>query len=571
MIESTQTSNISSSITKSGKAGRKGKNAMFAKLLAMFQKQLKAMQAGGEKTEGLNSGIAPINKAKEAPGSTKTQGLGSDLKAMRLHINDMLAALKSMHAEGQNLDLNAEDLLVSIQEMGIPLQDGFINMEALFAANIPEVSTSEKPQFVQSEHVKFTSTEELIANTIPTSKNTSTNTKHENVLTTTKAEKNLEVGQQRVSPVDQQANMTKNITNEGKVSIRNAEVGNPLETNPNGSQAKKGEQLTSGKEYIPLLSAKNKNVETKQAQANKGDNRQGMPISLRSEEGATQHIRRLDAAVEQGRAHASQTTKAEASSQQVNKDTPSLTVPIVAQNQEKRQVRTEKSDAKTSQATEVSTNPMSTSTKKDMKSNPVLQASGSEAVKVNSAIDGVRTAIQSEVPGFEQDTLEQKIVDLQRPETRSQRGEFQTHLNTLKTTRPMPMIDAMYEVSKAAKDGVARLEIQLEPAHLGKINITIQTDAAKQIQVNFMVDQGVSRQLIEQNLPLLRSAMAQQGLDLGGFSMQQGQSDDSSSFDQRQQQDGRGSNQKTLDHSLSTASQNKASTYSGDGRLSIRA
>jgi len=94
--------------------------------------------------------------------------------------------------------------------------------------------------------------------------------------------------------------------------------------------------------------------------------------------------------------------------------------------------------------------------------------------------------------------------------------------------------DAMLEISKAAKNGSMKLELMLEPATLGKIQVSIQTDAQKQIQVHLIVDQQTSRQVLEQQLPQLRQAMADQGLNLSGFTMDmnsQQQNDGKSSHD----------------------------------------
>ena len=79
--------------------------------------------------------------------------------------------------------------------------------------------------------------------------------------------------------------------------------------------------------------------------------------------------------------------------------------------------------------------------------------------------------------------------------------------------------DAMLEISKAAKDGKVKLDLMLEPATLGKIQVSLQTDAQKQIQVHLIVDQQSSRQVLDQQLPQLRQALADQGLNLSGFTM----------------------------------------------------
>ncbi|MDQ6950532.1 MAG: flagellar hook-length control protein FliK [Mariprofundales bacterium] len=95
--------------------------------------------------------------------------------------------------------------------------------------------------------------------------------------------------------------------------------------------------------------------------------------------------------------------------------------------------------------------------------------------------------------------------------------------------------EAMMKLGKAAADGSMRLELQLEPAHLGKIHVSIQSDANKQVQMHITVDNVAGRTALDQNMGQLRSALAQQGLDLGSFSMdlssqgQQGQQNSSGS------------------------------------------
>ena len=59
----------------------------------------------------------------------------------------------------------------------------------------------------------------------------------------------------------------------------------------------------------------------------------------------------------------------------------------------------------------------------------------------------------------------------------------------------------------------------LEPATLGKIQVSLQMDANKQIQVHLLVDQQASRQVLEQQLPQLRQILSDQGLNLSGFTM----------------------------------------------------
>jgi len=94
---------------------------------------------------------------------------------------------------------------------------------------------------------------------------------------------------------------------------------------------------------------------------------------------------------------------------------------------------------------------------------------------------------------------------------------------------PWSIPAAMQEVGRAAAQGRFHLELKLEPAHLGKIQVFLESDASKQIQVHLVVDQSASRQIIEQQLPHLRQILAQNGLNMGSFSMasHQGQHNDS--------------------------------------------
>ncbi len=96
--------------------------------------------------------------------------------------------------------------------------------------------------------------------------------------------------------------------------------------------------------------------------------------------------------------------------------------------------------------------------------------------------------------------------------------QFQHYMSD-KTAPTMTLFDSMTHIAQAAKKGKSQLDIQLEPANLGKIQISLQSDAAKQLHVHMVVDQSATRQLIDQQLPVLKQALAQQGFDLSGFSM----------------------------------------------------
>ncbi|MDQ6969625.1 MAG: flagellar hook-length control protein FliK [Mariprofundus sp.] len=100
----------------------------------------------------------------------------------------------------------------------------------------------------------------------------------------------------------------------------------------------------------------------------------------------------------------------------------------------------------------------------------------------------------------------------------STQSNFQNYLSS-KTAPVFSPFDSMNYIAQSAKNGQTRLEIQLDPANLGKIQISLQSDASKHLQVQIIADQGMTRAALEQQLPQLRSALAQQGFDLSGFSM----------------------------------------------------
>ena len=151
----------------------------------------------------------------------------------------------------------------------------------------------------------------------------------------------------------------------------------------------------------------------------------------------------------------------------------------------------------------------------------------------SNSVGGVSTTLSGESTSDSKDDRggstrsAMSLVDaMSMRDLRSTQNNFAMHM-AYRTAQGFQPHDAMYEISKAAKDGMRKLELQLEPASLGKIQVTLQMDAAKQIQVHMLVDQSASRQILEQQMPQLRQALADQGLNLSGFTMdtnsQQGQ------------------------------------------------
>lgn len=146
-----------------------------------------------------------------------------------------------------------------------------------------------------------------------------------------------------------------------------------------------------------------------------------------------------------------------------------------------------------------------------------VQAGSTEKLTAQSSEFSGSTSQQDMNSGSHQsDPL---LADHSKADSKGARGaDFasQMHYKSAHVYKPA---EAMIEIARSAKDGAMKLEMQLEPAHLGKVHVTLQSDAGKQLQIHIHVDQAASRQVIEQHLPQLRTALAEQGLDLGHFSM----------------------------------------------------
>ena len=87
-------------------------------------------------------------------------------------------------------------------------------------------------------------------------------------------------------------------------------------------------------------------------------------------------------------------------------------------------------------------------------------------------------------------------------------------------------------------------EIQLEPQGLGKMSIQLSIDQDHKANVQFIVQHGSSRELLEQALPKLRDMLASQGIQLGQTNVQQqsaGQQQDQGQLAQQSQGQSNGS------------------------------
>ncbi|WP_377160778.1 flagellar hook-length control protein FliK [Pseudoalteromonas fenneropenaei] len=76
-------------------------------------------------------------------------------------------------------------------------------------------------------------------------------------------------------------------------------------------------------------------------------------------------------------------------------------------------------------------------------------------------------------------------------------------------------------------------EIRLDPPELGSMQIRIRTDA-EQAQVSFVVQNQQAKEALEQSLPRLREMLAEQGINLGESSVEQGSGGNAQNDEQSQ-------------------------------------
>ena len=135
---------------------------------------------------------------------------------------------------------------------------------------------------------------------------------------------------------------------------------------------------------------------------------------------------------------------------------------------------------------------------------------------------GEQSAAHAARPAADAASHDSRFSSLLQHDVRGMQTAQSGEPNILRAAHPMRAIEAMQHIAHSAKNGATRIELQLEPAHLGKVHVSLQTDAAKQLQLHLTVEHAVSRQTIEQHLPQLRAALADQGLSLADFSMHTG-------------------------------------------------
>lgn len=93
-------------------------------------------------------------------------------------------------------------------------------------------------------------------------------------------------------------------------------------------------------------------------------------------------------------------------------------------------------------------------------------------------------------------------------------GTYEARLDAaLASPEFLPSLSA--QVSTLVRNGIPEARLHLHPAELGPITVQIEIDGAR-AQVNMAVEHAATRQVLEQGIPLLASALRDSGLTLAG-------------------------------------------------------
>ncbi|CAM4077130.1 flagellar hook-length control protein FliK [Pseudoalteromonas ostreae] len=161
-------------------------------------------------------------------------------------------------------------------------------------------------------------------------------------------------------------------------------------------------------------------------------------------------------------------------------------------------------------------------------------------------ITGLTTAVTT-APDVERNEqrYQQALADMQVMHAQQASPASQTRQVNIDPTTLQALNIMKSDAAKLLQERVSALlsinnkeaEIRLDPPEMGSMQIRIRSDA-EQAQINFVVQNQQAKEALEQSMPRLREMLAQQGIELGESSIQQGSSQSGTGGDG--QQNGRG-------------------------------
>ncbi|MFY8326085.1 flagellar hook-length control protein FliK [Pseudoalteromonas sp. ZZD1] len=140
---------------------------------------------------------------------------------------------------------------------------------------------------------------------------------------------------------------------------------------------------------------------------------------------------------------------------------------------------------------------------------------------------------------------QQEIADMQVLNAQQTSATTQTKQVSLDPTLLQALNIVKSDAAKLLQERVSALlninnkeaEIRLDPPEMGSMQIRIRSDA-EQAQINFVVQNQQAKEALEQSMPKLREMLAEQGIELGESSIQQGDSQENMAEQEQQNAQG---------------------------------
>ncbi|MCQ8877889.1 flagellar hook-length control protein FliK [Pseudoalteromonas shioyasakiensis] len=155
----------------------------------------------------------------------------------------------------------------------------------------------------------------------------------------------------------------------------------------------------------------------------------------------------------------------------------------------------------------------------------------------NSAVTGMNEVIDQR---YQQEIADMQLLNAQQTTATSQSKQINvdpTLLQALNIVKSDAAKLLQERVSALLNINNKEAEIRLDPPEMGSMQIRIRSDA-EQAQINFVVQNQQAKEALEQSMPKLREMLAEQGIELGESSIQQGDSQENMAEQQQQNAQG---------------------------------
>lgn len=178
-------------------------------------------------------------------------------------------------------------------------------------------------------------------------------------------------------------------------------------------------------------------------------------------------------------------------------------------------------------------------------------------------ITGQVATLAAPIAESSEQRYQQEITDMQVLQAQQASPTSQTKQVNLDPTLLQALNIVKSDAAKLLQERVSALlsinnkeaEIRLDPPEMGSMQIRIRSDA-EQAQINFVVQNQQAKEALEQSMPKLREMLAQQGIELGESSIEQGNSQNGSGADEQSQSSQHANNQQKNESESTLAEQN---------------